>query len=90
MLDRDITQDALDDEARRLLTITGADLAVAAGLMAAIGSIDRFSSPQQLVSWFGLNPRVRQSGPGAAHHGRISKAGRSRSVAASGVQISGR
>jgi transposase len=29
------------------------------------------------VSYFGLNPRVRQSGLGAAHHGRISKIGRS-------------
>lgn len=45
--------------------------------MAAIGSIDRFVSPQKLVSYFGLNPRVRQSGLGAAHHGRIGKAGRS-------------
>jgi len=45
--------------------------------MAAIGDITRFSSPQKLVSYFGLNPRVRQSGLGAAHHGRISKIGRS-------------
>jgi hypothetical protein len=29
------------------------------------------------VSYFGLNPRVRQSGLGSAHHGRISKSGRS-------------
>lgn len=78
MLDRDIAQDALHNDAiRRLLTITGVNLAVAAELMAAIGSIDRFNSPLKLVSYFGLNPRVRQSGPGAAHHGRISKAGRS-------------
>ncbi len=78
MLDRDIAQDALEDEPiRRLLTITGVNLTVAAGLMAAIGSIDRFGSPQKLVSYFGLNPRVRQSGLGPAHHGRISKAGRS-------------
>jgi transposase len=77
-LDRDIAEDALDDEPiRQLLTITGVNLTVAAGLMAAIGSIDRFASPQKLVSYFGLNPRVRQSGLGAAHHGRISKAGRS-------------
>ena len=68
----------MEDEAiRRLLTITGVNLAVAAGLVAAIGSIERFDSPQKLVSYFGLNPRVRQSGLGAAHHGRISKAGRS-------------
>ncbi|MEQ8923488.1 MAG: IS110 family transposase [Marinovum algicola] len=50
-LDRDIAQDALDDEEiQRLLTITGVNLAVAAGLMAAIGSIERFKSPQKLVS----------------------------------------
>ena len=61
----------------RLLTITGVNLTVAAGLMAAIGDIARFDSPQKLVSYFGLNPRVRQSGLGAAHHGRISKVGRS-------------
>jgi hypothetical protein len=77
-LDRGIARDALEDEAiERLLTITGVNLAVAAGLMAAIGSVDRFSSSRKLVSYFGLNPRVRQSGLGAAHHGRISKAGRS-------------
>jgi transposase len=77
-LDCDIAQDALENAAiRRLMTITGVNLAVAAGLMAAIGSIERFKSPQKLVSYFGLNPRVRQSGLGAAHHGRISKAGRS-------------
>ncbi|WP_323779154.1 IS110 family transposase [Leisingera sp.] len=77
-LDRGIAQDSLDDkEIQRLLTITGVNLTVAAGLMAAIGSIERFKSPQKLVSYFGLNPRVRQSGLGPAHHGRISKAGRS-------------
>ena len=53
------------------------NLTVAAGLIAAIGDIGRFQSPQKLVSYFGLNPRVRQSGLGAAHHGRISKVGRS-------------
>lgn len=77
-LDCDIAQDALEDEEiQRLLTITGVNLVVAAGLMAAIGSIERFKSPQKLVSYFGLNPRVRQSSLGPAHHGRISKAGRS-------------
>jgi len=78
ILDREIAQSALDDPAiKRLITITGVNLTVAAGLMAAIGDIDRFKSPQKLVSYFGLNPRVRQSGLGAAHHGRISKVGRS-------------
>ena len=78
LLDREIAESVLDDPAiKRLMTITGVNLTVAAGLMAAIGDIARFSSPQKLVSYFGLNPRVRQSGLGAAHHGRISKIGRS-------------
>ena len=49
------------------MTITGVNLTVAAGIVAAIGNIGRFNSPQKLVSYFGLNPRVRQSGLGAAH-----------------------
>lgn len=78
LIERDIARSVLDDEAiKRLMTITGVNLTVAAGLMAAIGDICRFKSPQKLVSYFGLNPRVRQSGLGAAHHGRISKVGRS-------------
>jgi transposase len=78
ILDREIAEITLDDPAiSRLLTITGVNLVVAAGLMAAIGDIARFTSPQKLVSYVGLNPRVHQSGLGAAHHGRISKVGRS-------------
>jgi hypothetical protein len=74
--------DAIDDPAvNRLMTITGVNLTVAAGIVAAIGDIGRFNSPQKLVSYFGLNPRVRQSGLGAAHHGRISKIGRSHASA---------
>jgi transposase len=78
ILDREIAEGALDDGAvRRLMTITGVKLTVAASIMAAIGDIHRFDHPGKLVSYFGLNPRVRQSGLGPAHHGRISKVGRS-------------
>ena len=78
ILDQEIAQSALDDlSIKRLITITGVNLTVAAGIMAAIGDIGRFKSPGKLVSYFGLNPRVRQSGLGAAHHGCISKVGRS-------------
>ena len=78
ILDREIAEAALDDGAvKRLMTITGVKLTVAASLMAAIGDIHRFSHPGKLVSYLGLNPRVRQSGLGPAHHGRISKIGRS-------------
>jgi transposase len=62
---------------------TGINIIVAAGLVAAIGDIRRLSSPQKLVSYVGLNPRVRQSGLGLAQHGRISKRGRSHARAMS-------
>jgi transposase len=76
-LDTDVAAAAIDDPSvRRLLTITGVNLTVAAGLVAAIGDVRRFSSPQKLVSYVGLNPRVRQSGLGLAQYGRISKHGR--------------
>src|SRR5260370_14104 len=55
----------------------GVNVIVAAGLVAGIGDVRRFSSPQQLASYVGLNPRGRQSGLGVAQHGRISKRGRS-------------
>ena len=78
VLDREIAQAAIDDAAvKRLITITGVNLIVAAGLVAAIGDVRRFPDPQKLVSYVGLNPRVRQSGLGLAQHGRISKRGRS-------------
>ena len=78
ILDREIAQTVINDPAvKRLLTITGVNLIVAAGLVAAIGDVRRFSEPQKLVSYVGLNPRVRQSGLGLAQHGRISKRGRS-------------
>lgn len=76
-LDRDVGEAIVDDpDVKRLLTIAGMNVTVAAGLVAAIGDIGRFASPQKLVSYFGLNPRVRQSGLGLAQHGRISKIGR--------------
>jgi transposase len=78
LLDREVAEVAIEDPAvKRLMTITGVNLTVAAGIVPAIGDIGRFKSPQKLVSYFGFNPRVRQSGLGAAHHGRISKVGRS-------------
>ena len=45
-------------------------------MKAAIGDVERFARPQKLVSYLGLNPSVRQSGPGPAYHGRITKQGR--------------
>ena len=77
VLDREVAQAAIGDPGvKRLLTISGINLTVAVGLMAAIGDVSRFASPQKLVSYLGLNPRVRQSGLGLAQYGRISKQGR--------------
>src|SRR4051812_33613822 len=59
------------------MSVPGVNVQTAATFMAAVGDIRRFSSPRQLVSYLGLDPRVRQSGNAAARHGRISKAGAS-------------
>lgn len=63
-------------EVKRLLTIPGVDRTVALSLIAAIGDIARFADTRRLVSYLGLDPRVRQSGNQPARHGRISKQGR--------------
>jgi hypothetical protein len=55
------------------MTIPGIDMVVAVGLLAAIGAVDRFTSPGRLVAFLGLNPSVHQSGNGPARHGRITK-----------------
>jgi transposase len=77
-LDREIARLALAwPEVLRLMTIPGVNVQTAATFMASVGDIRRFSSPRKLVSYLGLDPRVRQSGNSPARHGRISKAGAS-------------
>jgi transposase len=76
-IERDLAQSALADErVTRLITVPGIDMVVALALVAAIGKIKRFAKPEQLVGYLGLNPSVRQSRPGPAYHGRITKQGR--------------
>jgi len=76
VLERELARDALaSPETKRLMTIPGIDMVVAVGLLAAIGPINRFSSPDRLVAFLGLNPSVHQSGNGPARHGRITKQG---------------
>ena len=76
-VERDLARGALaDEQTKRLMTIPGIHMVVAVGIMAAIGHIQRFANPQQLVSYFGLNPSVHQSGNGPVHRGRITKRGR--------------
>ena len=63
-------------ELRRLLTLPGVNAVTACALLAAIGDIRRFPTSQHLVSYLGLDPKVRQSGSEPARHGRISKQAR--------------
>lgn len=77
VIDRDLAQRALaDPNVKRLMTINGVDATVAACVLAAIGDIGRFSSPEKLVSYLGLNPSVHQSGDHPAYHGHITHQGR--------------
>ena len=76
LVEREIARDVLGSpQMRRLLTIPGVNAVTACSLMAAIGDIGRFPSARRLVSYLGLDPRVAQSGPEPARHGRISKQG---------------
>lgn len=75
-LDRALARTSLDDaRMRKLMSIAGISSVVATSVIAAIGDISRFPSPDRLASYFGLTPRVRQSGDHRAIHGRISKQG---------------
>ena len=57
------------------MTVPGVDATVALSIVAAVGDFTRFRTPEKLVAYLGLNPRVRQSGGQPASHGRITKAG---------------
>jgi transposase len=75
-VERQIATDALGSpEIKRLMTVPGVNVIVAATFLAAVGEITRFRTPRQLVGYLGLDPRVRQSGSAPATHGRISKQG---------------
>lgn len=77
IIDAELGRVALGNaEVRRLMTIPGVDATVALSIVAAVGDFARFRSPEKLVSYLGLNPRVRQSGGQPASHGRITKQGR--------------
>lgn len=77
-IEQPLAQEALGHhQVEMLMTITGVNALIALSLLAAIGDISRFASPEKLVSYFGLNPSVYQSGLQPAKHGRISKRGRS-------------
>ena len=77
-VDRLIAAEALSwPQVKRLMTVPGVNVIVAATFMAAVGDIRRFSDRRKLTGYLGLDPRVRQSGAGPATHGHISKQGSS-------------
>jgi transposase len=77
-VERLIAAEALSwSEVKRLMTVPGVNVIVAATFMAAVGDIRRFPDRRKLTGYLGLDPRVRQSGAGPATHGHISKQGSS-------------
>ena len=75
-VDQLIAADALGwPEVKRLMTVPGVNVILAATFMAAVGDIRRFPDRRKLTAYLGLDPRVRQSGAGPANHGHISKQG---------------
>jgi transposase len=58
------------------MTIPGVDATIALAIVAAVGDFRRFPAAAKLVSYLGLNPRVRQSVGQPASHRRITKQGR--------------
>jgi transposase len=77
LIDRELAKVALGcQDTRRLMTIPGVDVTVAMSITSAVGDFSRFASPDKLVRYLGLNPRITQSGGQPASHGRITKQGR--------------
>jgi transposase len=75
-LEKQVARDALaSPQIKRLMTVPGVNVIVAATFLAAVADISRFPTARQLVGYIGLDPRVRQSGSAPARHGRISKQG---------------
>ncbi|MCL4222819.1 MAG: IS110 family transposase [Phycisphaerales bacterium] len=78
-LDRLLAQRGYQEpRVRLLMTLPGVDLAVAQGLLAALGEIDRFAAPEKAAAYLGLVPSTRQSAD-KCYHGPITKAGRTHS-----------
>lgn len=71
------TNKSLRKQLDLLVSIPGVSLIVGAGIMAAIGNIERFPSPKKLAAYFGVVPSTKQSGDLPARNGRITKQGRS-------------
>ena len=65
----------MDDIKSPLLTIPGIGINLAASIHAEIGDIKRFKNANQLISYAGIDPVVRQSGNFIGSKSRMSKKG---------------
>jgi transposase len=63
-----------DDRVRLLMTLPGVDVTVAEAVLAALGDIERFRTPEQAAAYLGLVPSTRQSAD-KCYHGPITKRG---------------
>jgi transposase len=63
-----------DQRVRLLMTLPGVDLTVAESVLAALGDIERFPTPEQAAAYLGLVPSTRQSAD-KCYHGPITKRG---------------
>jgi len=63
-----------DERIRRLTAIPGIGFLSAAVVLAEVGEVSRFASPDQLASWAGLTPTERSSDE-HTQRGHISKQG---------------
>ena len=59
-----------------LMTLPGVDFTVAETILAALGDLSRFPTPDKAAAYLGLVPSTRQSGD-HCYHGRITKQGAS-------------
>lgn len=90
-LDRAMARISLDDaRTRKLMTIAGISSVVATAVIAAIGDISRFPTPDRLASYFGLTPRVRQSAGRCGARAASSATIRSRSIPPARITCHGR
>lgn len=67
--------EAYDEIDSVIKTIPGVGSVNGAMILGEIGDVDRFSNPAKLLSYAGLDPRVRQSGNFQAKSARMSKRG---------------
>lgn len=75
-LDKRLAQRVHDDpRVKLLMTLPGVSQNVAQSVVAAVGDVERFESPEKLAAYLGLVPSTRQSA-NRCYHGGITKRGR--------------